>query len=260
MKDTEKDIRSALTAAAEELKLLVHHPSSRVVANLLYNPNLTEELALIIANRKNIDPVILESLHQDKRWLKSYRIMLALCKNPRTPQKVLLSLLKSLRIFDIADLTRNRQVPLNVRMKAEAHINEKILSMPLGIKTALARMASGSVLIRLLEDGMKEVVAVCLNSTYMTEGVICKIVNMKKIASHVIRQIAEHPKWSGRYDVRWSLIRNRHAPLSRVVGFLKNFKTTDLNELHAAPEVPASTKPFIYRELMDREETRVSKH
>ena len=253
MKEIDKELQLASNGSEEELKVLVYHPSPKVILRLLSNKNLTEDLARIVANRKNVPAEILESLYNDIRWREKYRIMLALCKNTKTPQKISISLLKSLRIFDVADLTRNQQIPINLRMKAEDHINEKILSMPLGIKIALARKASGNVLMRLLEDGMKEVVAVCLDSPYITEVIICKIINMKRIASHVIRLIADHPKWSCRYDIQWSLIRNNHTPLSRVVNYLKNIKTTDLKELYVAPEVPTSTKPFLYRELMDRE-------
>jgi hypothetical protein len=255
MKDLDKALQSASTTSnEEELKFLAHHPSSKVILKLILNNNLTEDLALIVASRKNISPEILESLSKDIRWMESYRIMLALCKNPKTPQKISLSLIKSLRIFDMADLTRNQHVPINVRIKAEANINDKILSMPLGIKITLAKRASSNVLMKLIQDGMKEVVITCLDSPYLTEGDICKIISMKKISSLVIRLIANHPKWSCRYHVQSALILNNHTPLSSVVNFLKNIKTTDLKELYAAPEVPSSTKPFIYRELSDREE------
>jgi len=256
MSDMEKDLQLASSGNEEELRYLVYHSSLKVVSRILLNKNLTEDLVLIIANRRNIDAEIIESLYINKRWRESYRIMLALCKNPKTPQNISLALLKSLRVFDLADLTRNQQIPVNVRMKAEAHINEKVLAMPIGIKKALAKRASGNVLMRLIEDGMKDVVSSCLNSPYMTEAIICKVLNMKRIASQVVRLISEHPKWTLRYDVKWSLIRNSHAPLSRVVHFLKNMKTTDLKDLYAAPEVPKSTKPFIYRELSDREEAK----
>ena len=252
MKDLEEIRQAAAMCDEKELKLLVNHSSVRVIAAILYNPNLTEKLALIIAGRRNVSPEILESIHSDKRWRDSYKIRVALCKNPKTPQRISLSSLKSLRVFDLADLTRSHQAPMAVRTGAEDQINEKVLSMPLGIKLTLARRASSKVLMRLLEDGMREVVAVCLDSPLLTEGMIGKIVNMKKIASHVIRQIASHPKWSLRHDVQWSLIRNTHAPLSIVVHYLKKMKTTELSELYGDPSVPKSTKPFIYRELMDR--------
>ncbi len=237
----------------EGLKSLAHHPSSNIVSKLLSEQNLTEEIVLIIANRKNINPKILESIYTDIRWKDSYRIKLALCKNPRTPLKVSLSIIEELKIFDLADLTRNSAVPITVRTKAESIITEKILSMPLGIKMTLAKRASNNVLFRLIEDGMKEVVAICLDSPYITEGDICRIVNLKRITSQVIRQIASHPKWSLRYEVQRALILNHHTPLSSVINFLKNIKTIDLKELYSLQEVPPSTKPFIYKELSERE-------
>ena len=255
MENIERTLQSALTCSAEELRLLVYHSSMRVVSSLLYNVNLTEDLALIIAGRRNVSSELLESLYIDKKWRDSYRIKLVLCKNPKTPQSISLTNLKYLRIFDLADLTRNQQVPMNVRMEAEAQIGEKILSMPLGIKMTLAKRASGNILMRLLKDGMREVVSVCLDSALMTEGILCRVINVKKIASHVVLQIASHPKWSRRHDVQWSLIRNNNAPLSRVAPFLKHMKTTELRELYDDPVVPKSTKLFIYREIMDREGT-----
>jgi hypothetical protein len=254
MRDVEKAMQLASAGTEEELKSLVHHTSHHVVSRILLNSNLTENLAIVIAKRRNISAGILEDLYVDKKWRDSYRIMHALCKNPKTPQKISLSLIKTLRILDIGDITRNQQVPINVRIRAEACLNEKILSLPLGIKMALARRASSNVLMRLIEDGMKEVIPICLDSPCMTECDICKIVSMKKIAAHVIRQIADHPKWPCRYSVQRALVLNNHAPLSRVVNYLKNIRTTDLRELYDLPNIPISTKPFIYRELADRGE------
>jgi len=252
MKDIEKVLQLALTAGAEKLRSLAHHHSPQVITNILLNQNVTEEVVLLIAKRKNISPDVIELLYNDKRWKENYKFILALCKNPRTPQKISLSLLKSLRILDLADLTRNQSVPINIKLKAEENINEKIISLPLGIKISLARRASSAVLVRLIEDGMKEVVPVCLDSPYIIEPDICKIINRKKTASHVIRKIAEHPKWSSRYQVQWSLILNNHTPLVCVVEFLKKMRTTDLKELYALALTPASTRPFIYNELLER--------
>ncbi len=55
MKDIDKALQIASTTSnEEELKFLVHHPSSKVISKLILNSNLTENLALIIASRKNI--------------------------------------------------------------------------------------------------------------------------------------------------------------------------------------------------------------
>jgi len=252
MKNIEKTLRIAATGNEEELRMLVHHPSPQVISRLLLNENLTEDIAIIIANRRNVSTEILETLYHNIRWKESYRVMLALCKNKKTPQKISLSLIKSLRVLDLADITRNKNVPVNVRIRAEAAISEKILPMPLGIKKTLARKASSNVLMKLIEDGMKDVVSICLDSPSLTEGDIYKVISIKKTPSHVIRQIAHHGKWSCRYQIQRALIVNNHTPLACVVNFLKQLKTTDLKELHTAPELPSSTKPFIHRELLER--------
>jgi hypothetical protein len=254
MKDIDRDRELASFGSEEDLRVLAYHPSDDVLSNLITNKDLTADIALIIANRKNISPEILESLSHNIRWKSSYRIMLALCKNPKTPQKISLSLIKSLKIFDIADLTRNQFIPISVKMKAEGAIIEKILSIPLGIKITLAKRAGSSVLMKLIEDGKKEVVAACLDSPQMTESEIYKVISKKTVSPHVIRQIADHPNWSCHYQIQWALILNIHTPLPRVLSFLKNIKSSDLRELHEAPELPSSTKPFIYSELLEREE------
>jgi hypothetical protein len=254
MRDIEKDLRLASEGSDEELRSLAYHPSNRIMETLLLNRNLTEDHALIIAGRRNVNTQILESISTDMRWKDSYRVIRALCKNPKTPQKISLSFLKSLRIFDLADLTRNQQVPVTIRIKAENTINEKILSLPLGIKVTLAKKASTAVLMKLIEDGMNDVVSACLDRSHLTEGDLCKLIHMKKISSLVIRLIASHPKWSLRYSIQCALIRNQHAPLSCIVNYLKNIKSADLRELYNAPEVPSSTKPFLFRELRERKE------
>ncbi len=250
--DIERDLQLASYGTEEDLQFLAHHPSSDVLLALLRNKNTTEEIALTIASRKDVRPEVLEFLFNDMRWKGNYNISLAFCKNPKTPQRISISLITSLKIFDVADLTRSQFVPVSVRMKAELEIIEKIPAMPLGTKISLAKRASGSVLVRLMEEGETEVIAACLDSSYMTEGEIYKILNKKTVPPQVIHQIAEHPRWSCRYQIQWALIRNNHAPLSRVVDFLKNIKTNELKELYKAPEVPSSTKPFIYSELLER--------
>jgi hypothetical protein len=255
MKDLNKDIEIASSGTEDDLRVLAYHSSFEVVGAILKNKNLTEDIALIVANRKNVGSEILESLFHDTRWKDNYRIMLALCKNPKTPQKISLSLIKSLKIFDLADLSRNQFIPANMRIKAEAVINEKIPSIPLGIKIALTKRAGSGVLMKLIEEGKKQVVTACLDSPYITESVIYKIISKKTVPPKIIWQIADHPKWSCLYQIQWALVLNIHTPLPRVLSFLKNIKSSDLRDLYEAPETPSSTKPFIYSELLERDKS-----
>jgi hypothetical protein len=255
MKSLEDRIRTAQNARAEALWECVRDPHPEVVSNATLNRNLTEDMALFIAKSRKAPSEALGFLAGDVRFKESYKLKLALCKNPRTPQRVTLSLLKFLRIFDLAALTRDQHIPMIVRQKIEQALSEKIRAMPLGVKTALARKANSAIVMGLMERGDESVVRVCLESPALTEGDLYKIINRPSTGAAVIRMIAEHPKWSLRYQIRFALTRNFFTATSLAVRFIGGMKTVDLKDLYADARTPLSTKPFLFRELLERGET-----
>jgi hypothetical protein len=254
--DATEEERSLLAASADEENLakFVHDPSPRVVRALLDNKNLQEEDVLIIANRKNMPPDILGAIAKSGKWAESYPIRLALAKNPKTPLSVSLSIVRYLRLFDIAEMTRSPHIPLVFRHKVEAIIIERIPTMPLGYKKSLAKMAVGNVLLKLLQDADVDVVTLCLNNPRLQENHLFKVINHRDTYAETIRLIAVHPTWSGRTLVRYALARNIHMPLTLTERFLQNMKLQELRELYADHLLPASVKPLVYRELLSRGE------
>jgi hypothetical protein len=251
----DEKIRDALTAAGEELWKLIRDPHPDVPANAVLNRNLTEEMAVYIAKRRNVSPETVGFLAGDVRFRDSYALKNALCRNPRTPQRIAFALLKFLRIFDLADISRDQQIAVDVRRKIEFIIAEKIPPMPSGVKIALAKRANAATLLLLMEKGDARVVSACLESPVLTEGHLYRLINRAATKAEVIRTISLHPRWSLRYHVRFSLIRNYFTPMSEVLVFIKSMKTADLRELYADPKVPVSTKPFLFSELQERGES-----
>lgn len=218
---------------------------------------LTEEMAIFIAENRNTPPEYLETLASSIKFKDSYRLKLALSKNPKTPQRVVLSLLKFLRLFDLADLTRNPCIHINIRQKAEHILKEKIPSLPVGNRISLAKRSSSGVVLAILEraKGGREVTVLintCLENPFLKEGDLLKLINSETTPPKVIQAISLHPKWSNRYYIRYALIRNFYTPLSMVIEFLKDMNLQDLEDLYRNEAVPSSTKPFIYREMTDR--------
>lgn len=225
--------------------------------DLIFHKDLTEGMALYIAENRNTPPETLSLLATSQRFKDSYKLKLALCKNPKTPQRVVLSLLKFLRLFDLADLTKNQNIHINIRQKIEQILKEKLPSLPVGNRITLAKRSSSRVATAILEKagGGKEtfnLIKTCLENPFLKEGDLLKLINNEATPPNVIRAIAEHPRWSLRYSLRYALIRNYYTPLSIVVEFLKDLKVQDLEDLYRDEAVPASTKPFIYRELSSR--------
>jgi hypothetical protein len=251
-----EETRSLQAAAASEETIAgyLHDPSPRIIRALLENRRLAEEDVLIIVKRKNLPSDILERVFKDKRWAESYPVRLALARNPRAPLSVSLTVARYLRIFDLEEITRSHFIPPVFRHKVEMLINERVLTMPLGNRKTLARKAARGVLLKLLLDADTEVVKLCLNNPHITEGHLFKVISRTDTRADTIRMIAEHPNWSSRSLIRFSLARNANTPLSLSVRFLSELKGLELRELHADPSVPVTIRPFIHRELLARGE------
>lgn len=256
MLEPEEGIRIELAASAQENDLtpLVHDPSPKVIMAMLGNRNVTEEHILILANRKNLPPEVLNEISRDKRWSESYPVRLALARNPKTPLFTALSIARFLRLFDIAELARDHVVPVIYRRKLEAIVIEKIPSLALGVKKTLARVAGGEILLALIKDGYPDVVKNCLENPHLLEAHLYKIISLKNTTPGTIRTIAENRNWSCRYHVKFALVRNAHTPLARTVQFLPDLKLLDLKELYLDPLLSHEVRPFIHRELVKRGE------
>ena len=251
----EERIRAALTAEVEGLWKIIRDPHPEVLSQAALNRNLTEEMAVFIVKGKTVTAETLGFLANDIRFKSSYKLKLAVSRNPRTPLRVTLSLLKFIRLFDLADIAKDQNIPINIRQKVEHMLAERIPSMPLGNKTALAKRANANILLSLMGSGDERVAVACLDSQALTEAQIYEIINRSVTKPVVIKMIAVHPKWSLSYNVRFALIRNFFTPMNCVVKFIRGMKTTDLKDLYADPKIPTSTKPFIFRELGERGET-----
>jgi hypothetical protein len=255
MLSLDERIKRALTAEGDELWEMVRDTHPDVISNLILNRDLTEDMAAYIAKKRGATPEVLGFLANDARFRNSYKVKLAVCKNPATPQRVALTLLKFIRIFDLADIARIPQININVRRKIEDMICEKMRSMPTGTKTALARRANSAIIEALMQSGDERVIGACLESPMLTEGQLYKMINGSTAKAVLIGMIAGHARWSVRYHVKLALIRNFYTPMTFVSRSIRDIMSRDLRDLYHDPALPTSTRPFIFRELGERGES-----
>ncbi len=246
------EIKLASSDKPEDLMKVIYSTSADVLSILILNRNLTEDMAIAMAGRRDLASEILTTLANDKRWRDSHGLLSAVCNNPKTPSRVAIAMLKKLRIFDLADLARNHHIAGNVKKKVELEIVERIPSLPPGIKKTLARRGSGNIVLRLLQEDNDDTIRNCLDNPQLTEAHLHKAMYSPLTSLPAINMIATHPKWSLRYPLRYALIRNNRTLLQNTVGFLAGMKSTDLKDLYNDPTVPKGTKPYIYNELLKR--------
>jgi hypothetical protein len=247
-------IQAAQSGEGEELWQAVRSRNSEALLEASHNRNLTDEMARFIIKSRATPPEALGFLATDVRFKDSYKVKLALARNPRTPKRVSISLLKYLRVFDMADLSRNHFVPVELRQKAELSLMEKLQALPTGVKIALSRRASTRVVERIMERGDRRVIDACLDSPRLTEEQLYRLAGREKTKPLIILALAEHPAWSLRYLIRFALIRKFHTPMRYVERFIAAMKSQDLRNLYADPGLPSASRPFIFRELKKRKQ------
>ncbi len=92
---------------------------------VLSSPKISEAEVEAIAKMANVSDEILRIIGNTRAWVKSYRVVLALTKNPKTPQALAMNLLPRLQEKDVKLLVSDRNVPDSIRMAARRRLAPK---------------------------------------------------------------------------------------------------------------------------------------
>lgn len=103
MQDTSLGWRKALARGVDRHKLdrLLHDRNPTVVAYLLDNPRITEKDVVRIAAMRPANPDCLAEVFAHRRWIRRYRVRVALALNPSSPLDIALSLLPQLMLPEL---------------------------------------------------------------------------------------------------------------------------------------------------------------
>lgn len=111
-------IERALKGTKEERSLLIRDSNKMVSKAVVNSPKLTDQEAAAIAGMRNIHRDILREMGQNKTFMKKYKIVLSLAKNPKTPQDIVIRLLPRLIDRDIKLIIKDKGLPEFLRKNA----------------------------------------------------------------------------------------------------------------------------------------------
>jgi len=81
---------------------------------------------------------------------------------------------------------------------------------------------------------------------------VLRVLARTSTPKQVIIAVAEHSKWSVRYNVRLALLRNAHTPIAAALQFLPNLLLPDLRELLRAGGVAPHLREHVKRQIARR--------
>ena len=108
----------AIKGTRSERAILIRDPNKVVALAVLSSPRLSEAEVEAIAKMANVSDEVLRVIGNTRAWVKSYRVVAALTRNPKTPLALSMNLMSRLTQKDIKLLMADRNVPDVLRLAA----------------------------------------------------------------------------------------------------------------------------------------------
>ncbi|MFQ5777962.1 MAG: hypothetical protein ACE5IP_08140 [Terriglobia bacterium] len=252
MASLDERIERAHRGGAGDIRLLVYDPAAEVLEALLGNPVFSEEHLLTLLQRKDVPGELLEVVAKNEHWSRSQRVKAALVRHPRTPRLAALRLLKFLYLFDLVTVSLQPAAPAEIKRLAEEQIINRLEQLPVGQQVALARRGTARVAAALLERGSELVIPAALDNPLLSEAALLGVMRRVAVPEAVVEQIAWHPKWSLRYDLRLQLVRHPKTPLALALRFLPDLKPGDLRLIASDKRMTAEMRAYVAAEAERR--------
>ena len=112
----------ATKGTREERGILIRDPNKLIAVAVLSSPKLTDSEVEAIAKMSSVSDEILRIISTNRNWMKSYVVVSALARNPKTPVAVSMHLLSRLSEKDLRTLSTNRNVPEVLRTTARRRL------------------------------------------------------------------------------------------------------------------------------------------
>lgn len=257
--DSDSRIQHARSTSGDELTALLHESDEPTLLAILENTNLQEQHIATLLERLDLPVSVLSALAGEGKWMSSEGVRLRLARHPRTPKRFALAAVRQLFLFDLVRLSLLPSAPADIRRVAEQVIIARVPHIPAGEKLTLARRGPARVAGAVLAEGHPQAIKLALANPFLTESQVLKVLATASAPERVVHAIAEHPKWSCRYNVRAALIRNSRAPVPAVLAFVPDLTLRDLRDISAMEGLVPAVRKHIEQELARRAEELVKK-
>jgi hypothetical protein len=115
-------LRAAMKGTREQRAILIRDPNKMICASVLSSPKVSVPEVETFARMQNVSEDVLRIIANNRAWLKSYGVVLALTKNPKTPLAMSMQLMTRLTTKDLAKLSVDRNVPEALRISSRKKV------------------------------------------------------------------------------------------------------------------------------------------
>ena len=111
-------LKAAFKGSKEVRMILIRDTNRMIAAAVLSSPKTNEQEIETIAGMGSVSEDVLRTIANRRTWLKNYKIVLRLTKNPKTPIAISLTLLQRIMERDLVMMSTDRNIPEPLRIAA----------------------------------------------------------------------------------------------------------------------------------------------
>ncbi len=164
-------------APDSSLTAKIHSASEQDLVQAVASPELSEDLARALFQRRDLSAEILTALAQNHAALKIRAVLVGLVSHPKTPRHISIPLTRHLFTFELMQVVLQPAVPADLKMKIEEALINKMSTISAGERITLAKRGSTRIAAGLLTDTDPRILEATLNNPYMTEAFVAKALN-----------------------------------------------------------------------------------
>ena len=111
-------MKLAMKGDREARSILIRDSNRIVSTGVISNPRITDQEVENVASMRTVSAEVLRLISMNRNWARSYSIIHALVRNPRTPVPTVINTLPRIHSKDLKSLSINRNVSEAVRRQA----------------------------------------------------------------------------------------------------------------------------------------------
>ncbi len=112
-------IRLATVGSREAIKILIRDPNKLIHMAAIQSPRLKLGDIKRLSSNKSLPDGVINYMAKNREWTSDYEVLVNLSMNPKTPLSEVTGFLKHLRVNDLRQLSRNRNVSHQVSRMAK---------------------------------------------------------------------------------------------------------------------------------------------
>lgn len=104
-------LRLAMMGGKNERSILIRDTNKLVARSVIRSPAIGDSEVMLYAANKSLLDEIIAYIARNKKWTRSYQMKLILINNPKTPTSEAMTFLRHLRVADLRQVAKSKNVP-----------------------------------------------------------------------------------------------------------------------------------------------------